>query len=75
MGAKIKGVGGHMIEIEGVEGTAWRGAHGHPDRIEAGTFMAAAAITGGEIEINGARAEHLSAVRDKLEEGRRDDRA
>ena len=68
MGAKIKGIGGHILEIEGV-----RELHGaehtvSPDRIEAGTFMAAAAITGGDIEIKGARAEHLSAVRDKLEE-------
>jgi UDP-N-acetylglucosamine 1-carboxyvinyltransferase len=39
-----------------------------PDRIEAGTFMTAAAITGGDIEIKGARADHLHAVRDKLEE-------
>ena len=55
-------------EIEGV--TELHGAEHTiiPDRIEAGTFMAAAAITGGDIEIQGARAEHLSAVRDKLEE-------
>jgi UDP-N-acetylglucosamine 1-carboxyvinyltransferase len=68
MGARVKGAGSHMIEIEGVN--ELRGAD-HvviPDRIEAGTFMAAAAITGGDIEIKGARAEHLCAVRDKLEE-------
>jgi len=47
MGAKIKGVGGHMLEVEGV--TELHGAEHTviPDRIEAGTFMAAAAITGG----------------------------
>ncbi len=68
MGAKIKGAGSHILEIEGVE--ALNGADHKiiPDRIEAGTFMTAAAITGGDIEIKGARAEHLCAVRDKLEE-------
>jgi UDP-N-acetylglucosamine 1-carboxyvinyltransferase len=68
MGAKIKGIGGHMLEIEGVEELHGAEHTVIPDRIEAGTFMAAAAITGGDIEIHGARAEHLSAVRDKLEE-------
>jgi UDP-N-acetylglucosamine 1-carboxyvinyltransferase len=68
MGARIKGAGSHILEIEGVE--QLRGADHAviPDRIEAGTFMAAAAITGGDIEIKGARAEHLCAVRDKLED-------
>jgi UDP-N-acetylglucosamine 1-carboxyvinyltransferase len=68
MGVKIKGAGSHILEIEGVE--ALNGADHKiiPDRIEAGTFMTAAAITGGDIEIKGARAEHLCAVRDKLEE-------
>jgi UDP-N-acetylglucosamine 1-carboxyvinyltransferase len=68
MGAKIKGIGSHMIEIEGVQELHGAEHTVIPDRIEAGTFMAAAAITGGDIEITGARAEHLSAVRDKLEE-------
>ena len=68
MGAQIKGAGRHMIEIEGVEQLHGAEHTIIPDRIEAGTFMAAAAITGGDIEIKGARAEHLSAVRDKLEE-------
>jgi UDP-N-acetylglucosamine 1-carboxyvinyltransferase len=68
MGAKIKGAGGHILEIEGVEELHGAEHTVIPDRIEAGTFMAAAAITGGEIEIKGARHEHLSAVRDKLEE-------
>jgi UDP-N-acetylglucosamine 1-carboxyvinyltransferase len=68
MGAKIKGAGSHIIEVEGV-----RQLHGAEytvisDRIEAGTFMVAAAITGGDIEIKGAHAEHLCALRDKLEE-------
>ena len=68
MGAKIKGAGSHIIEVEGV-----RQLHGAEhtvisDRIEAGTFLVAAAITGGDIEIKGAHAEHLCALRDKLEE-------
>ncbi len=61
MGAKIKGAGSHMLEIEGVEELHGAEHTVIPDRIEAGTFMAAAAITGGDIEINGARAEHLCA--------------
>ncbi|MEI6084415.1 MAG: UDP-N-acetylglucosamine 1-carboxyvinyltransferase [Verrucomicrobiota bacterium] len=68
MGAKIKGGGSHIIEIEGVEELHGADHTVIPDRIEAGTFMAAAAITGGDLEIKGARAEHLHAVRDKLEE-------
>jgi UDP-N-acetylglucosamine 1-carboxyvinyltransferase len=68
MGAKIKGAGSHIIEIEGVEQLHGAEHTVIPDRIEAGTFIAAAAITGGEIEIKGARAEHLCAVWDKLEE-------
>jgi UDP-N-acetylglucosamine 1-carboxyvinyltransferase len=68
MGAKIKGAGSHILEIEGVEELHGAEHTVIPDRIEAGTFMTAAAITGGEIEIKGARAEHLCAVRDKLEE-------
>jgi UDP-N-acetylglucosamine 1-carboxyvinyltransferase len=39
-----------------------------PDRIEAGTFMVAAAITGGKVTLKGARGEHLKAVTDKLQE-------
>ena len=68
MGAKIKGAGSHILEIEGVEALSGADHKVITDRIEAGTFMAAAAITGGDIEIKGARAEHLCAVRDKLEE-------
>ena len=68
MGARIKGIGSHMLEIEGVQELHGAEHRIISDRIEAGTFMTAAAITGGDIEIQGARAEHLSAVRDKLEE-------
>lgn len=68
MGAKIVGAGTGTIRIEGVE--TLRGAE-HvmiPDRIEAGTFMAAAAITKGNILIENVVVEHLSSVISKLEE-------
>src|SRR6185369_16764079 len=66
MGARIKGAGTPQIDIEGVEAL---GAAEHtiiPDRIETGTFIVAAAITGGELEIKGCRPDHLSAVIEKL---------
>jgi len=68
MGAKIKGQGTPIIEIEGV-----RSLHGAEysvinDRIEAGTFMVAAAITGGDISIRHARIEHLGVIVDKLQD-------
>ncbi|MGH9820807.1 MAG: UDP-N-acetylglucosamine 1-carboxyvinyltransferase, partial [Pyrinomonadaceae bacterium] len=66
MGARIKGAGTATIEIEGVEGL---GAAEHtiiPDRIETGTFIIAAAITNGELEIKSCRPDHLTAVIDKL---------
>jgi UDP-N-acetylglucosamine 1-carboxyvinyltransferase len=68
MGAKIKGAGSHIIEIQGVEQLHGAEHTVIPDRIEAGTFMTAAAITGGDVEIKGGRAEHLCAVWDKLED-------
>lgn len=68
MGAKIDGQGSPVIRVEGV-----RRLHGAryriiPDRIEAGTLMIAAAATGGEVTLNGARVEHLGTVIDKLTE-------
>lgn len=66
MGARIKGAGTSTIEIEGVEAL---GSAEHtiiPDRIETGTFLVAAAITGGEIEIKSCRPDHIKAVIDKL---------
>lgn len=68
MGAKIKGAGSPTIEVEGVEELHGAEHTVIPDRIEAGTFMVAAAITEGDVEIHGACAAHLGAVRDKLEE-------
>ncbi len=68
MGAKIRGAGTGMIRIEGVE--KLRGATHSviPDRIEAGTYMIAAAITGGNVFVEGAISDHLMPVIAKLEE-------
>jgi len=68
MGARITGAGTDRIVIEGV-----RGMHGAshaimPDRIETGTFLAAAAATHGEVLITGADAGSLTTVIDKLRE-------
>ncbi len=66
MGAKISGAGSPTITITGVR--ALHGAEHEviPDRIEAATFAIAAAATGGEVQLRGARADHLHAVLDKL---------
>lgn len=68
MGAKIQGAGSPTITITGVK--ALHGAEHHviPDRIEAATYAIAAAMTNGEVRIKGARADHIHAVIDKLEE-------
>ncbi len=68
MGAKIRGAGSPTLEIEGVKELHGADHVVIADRIEAGTFMVAAALTGGDVEIQGACAAHLGAVRDKLEE-------
>jgi UDP-N-acetylglucosamine 1-carboxyvinyltransferase len=68
MGAKIKGAGTSTLEIEGVKelkGTTYRVI---PDRIEAGTFMVAAAITKGEVTIKKIIPAHLTSVANKLTE-------
>ena len=68
MGARVRGAGTSRIEIEGVEGL---GSAEHtiiPDRIETGTFIAAAAITKGDLEIRDCEPLHLSAVIDKFRE-------
>lgn len=68
MGARIRGAGTSVIEIEGVESLGGAQHTIIPDRIETGTFMVAAAITGGEIEIKSCRPDHLTAVIAKLRE-------
>lgn len=67
MGAAIEGAGTHRIRIAGP--TAWRAARHEilPDRIEAGTYAIAAAITGGRLELSGAHLEHLAVVGAVLE--------
>lgn len=68
MGAKVRGAGTGTIRIEGVE-TLFGADHAIiPDRIEAGTFMVAAAITGGDVLIKGAVPEHSTSLIAKMEE-------
>ena len=68
LGAKITGHGTDTITIEGVD-SLHAGSHDVlPDRIEAGTYLLAGAITGGRVRARGARAEHMDAVLAKLEE-------
>ncbi len=68
MGARIQGAGGSTIRVEGVD--ALRGAEHAviPDRIETGTFVAACAIAGGDIEVRACYPPHLKAVLEKLRE-------
>ena len=68
MGAKIRGAGTDVITIEGVTQLAGATHKIMPDRIETGTFLCAAAATGGAITLKGARAETLDAVIEKLRE-------
>jgi len=68
MGSKIKGAGESVIEIEGVEELKPLNYYIIPDRIETGTFMAVAGITGGDIIMKGCRLEHLDAPMMKLKE-------
>ena len=68
MGAKIKGAGGDVIRITGVPRLQAASYRVMPDRIETGTFLAAAAATGGEIRLRDTRANILDAVLDKLRE-------
>lgn len=67
-GAKITGVGTSCLVIEGVEGLCGIDYEIIPDRVEVGTFMAASAVTKGNILIENARMEHLEAVIEKLKE-------
>jgi UDP-N-acetylglucosamine 1-carboxyvinyltransferase len=68
MGAKVRGAGSDRIEIEGVTRLSGAAHSIMPDRIETGTFLAAAAAAGGEVRLTGARADTLEAVLDKLAE-------
>jgi len=66
MGAKISGIGTRTLTIEGVEKLHGATVDVIPDRIETGTFAMAAAMTGGNVLLKGARAEHLEAALDIL---------
>ncbi|HFQ91334.1 MAG TPA: UDP-N-acetylglucosamine 1-carboxyvinyltransferase [Chromatiales bacterium] len=68
MGARITGAGSDTITIEGVDHLRGSEYNIMPDRIETGTFLVAAAITGGCIRIDNARPETLDAVLSKLRE-------
>ncbi|WP_257348123.1 UDP-N-acetylglucosamine 1-carboxyvinyltransferase [Pseudalkalibacillus decolorationis] len=68
MGAKVRGAGTGTIRIQGVEELHGANHSVIADRIEAGTFMVAAAITGGDITITNAIQEHLTPLVAKLEE-------
>ena len=68
MGARIASNDGNMIEIEGVGKLHGVEHHVMSDRIVAGTWMCAAAITGGDIELENVSCEHLQAVIGKLKE-------
>ncbi|MEE2827951.1 MAG: UDP-N-acetylglucosamine 1-carboxyvinyltransferase [Myxococcota bacterium] len=66
MGAHIRGEGTATIEIEGVEKLSGMKHQVMADRIEAGTYMAAAALTHGDVLLRGARLQHLDAVISKM---------
>jgi len=68
MGARVKGAGTGTLRIEGVDVLFGADHAIIPDRIEAGTFMVAAAITGGDVLVRGAVPEHLSSLIAKMEE-------
>lgn len=68
MGARVRGAGTETIVIEGVESLGGAQHTIIPDRIETGTFITAAAITKGELEIRDCQPEHLTAVIEKFRE-------
>jgi UDP-N-acetylglucosamine 1-carboxyvinyltransferase len=68
MGAKIDGAGTDTIRVEGVAALAGATHQVMPDRIEAGTYLAAVAATGGKVRLRGAAPDTLGATVDKLVE-------
>jgi UDP-N-acetylglucosamine 1-carboxyvinyltransferase len=68
MGARIEGAGTDTIRISGVDQLKPMRHAIMPDRIEAGTFMIAAAMTGGDVRIHNMRLEHLDALSFKLQD-------
>jgi UDP-N-acetylglucosamine 1-carboxyvinyltransferase len=68
MGAKIQGAGTPTIRVQGVEKLHGAKHRIHPDRIEAGTFLVAGAITGGDLCVANCNPAHLTALIGKLQE-------
>ena len=68
MGAKVKGAGSNQIEITGVKNLKDVSYNIMPDRIETGTFLCIAAITGGNLILKNADGTHITPVINKLEE-------
>ena len=68
MGAKVEGAGSNVIKIKGVKNLKDVSYNVMPDRIEAGTLLCAAAITGGEITLKKVNASHITPVLNKLAE-------
>lgn len=68
MGARIEGLGTSTLTIDGVDELHPRDFVNIPDRIEAGTFLVAGAMTNGSVEVNRCDPKHLSALLSKLEE-------
>lgn len=66
MGAEVSGVGTDTVEVVGTPRLGGFRARTIPDRIEAGSYLLAGALTGGEISILGACPEHLGALTDKM---------
>ncbi|MFI4849634.1 MAG: UDP-N-acetylglucosamine 1-carboxyvinyltransferase [Gimesia chilikensis] len=67
-GARIEGLGTPFLKIEGVERLQAVEHEVIPDRIEAATLMIAAAMTGGDVQLNEVRPDHITAVMEKLRE-------
>ncbi len=68
MGARIAGLGSPRLEVEGVASLGGARHEVIPDRIEAGTYLVAGALTGGRVRVTGCRPDQLSALIDRLRE-------
>ena len=68
MGAHIDGVGSRRLEIEGVDGLHAADVETIPDRIEAGTFLVAGALAGGNVTVDAVNPEHLTSLLAKLQD-------
>ena len=66
MGAEIDGIGTPTLTVRGVDELHGATHTPIPDRIEAGTYLAAAAITGGKVTVRDCRPEHMGAVLERL---------